>query len=87
MASSYGKWITEQSHYILFYAAAIFFGLSTVNLILLVMIRMQKLGYYKFNAIIQIILSLGLIITLFQMQFAIHLILNILVIATLKEKK
>jgi hypothetical protein len=87
MASSYGKWVTEQAHYILFYAAVIFFGLSTINIILLLVLRMQKLGYYKFNAIFQILLSLGLISTLFQITYAIHLILNIIVIATLKEKK
>ena len=87
MMNSYGLWVTEQSHYILFGAATIICGLVVLNLILLLIVKVQGIGYYKLDCILQILVSLGVFLMLFYLPFLLIFILNLLVMFTLKEKK
>lgn len=87
MASSYGKWIDEPAHYVLFALAGIMVLLSLIN-ILLMLIKVKSRGYFYFNSIMQIVLALLFIGLGPTMPIGIILIvLNIIILITLRKKR
>jgi len=84
MPTSYGKWVVEPAHYILFGIAAFFLVLTVINVILL-LLKVKRKGYFYFNAIIQLIPAF--LLTILLIVPVIVLILDILIIITLREKR
>lgn len=89
MLSSYGKWIDEPAHYILFGIGVAFVILTLINLLLLI-INVKSRAYFYFNTIVQIIPSLLLVgfwgngLGIFGLAF---LVLNISILITLRRGK
>jgi uncharacterized membrane protein SirB2 len=57
MASSYGKWVKEPAHYVLFGIAVLLFTLTSINVIFLIR-RAEGKRYFYFNTILQFVLSI-----------------------------
>lgn len=84
MSTSYGKWVDEPVHYVLFGMAAGLISLSVINIIL-ILAKTQRRGYFYFNAIVQlpldfILTGLGLFIG------PVFFILNTAIIVTLRKE-
>lgn len=87
MASSYGKWVEEPAHYILFALAGLIMLLSLIN-ILLILVKVKSRGYFYFNSIIQMVFALLFIGLGPTMPVGLILIvLNIIILITLRRKK
>ncbi|MFC1768305.1 hypothetical protein ACFLZX_00950 [Nanoarchaeota archaeon] len=92
MSVSYGKWVEEPVHFILFGFAAFLGFVSLINF-LLVIINIESRWYYYLNTLFQTV-PLGLLFLLFLSQqgwpgfiFAVPLVLNIAILITLRKKK
>ena len=83
MASSYGKWVDEPVHYILFYACAMLLVLTILN-IALAAVNIRRKAYFYFNAVLQIFLGVGLLILV--VGFVI-ILLNIIIIVLLRRSR
>jgi hypothetical protein len=83
MASSYGKWIDEPVHYLLFYACAALLVLTIPNLIL-ALVNVRRKAYFYFNAALQILLSIALLIL---MVGFVLIVLNIVIIVLLRRSR
>ncbi len=83
LVSSYGKWVEEPVHYILFGSAAVLLCLTIVNLILLAL-NVRRKGYFYFNATVQVLLGFPLIVAIFGIAL---IIVNVIIIVALKKSK
>ena len=87
MASSYGKWFIEPAHYVLFGIAVILFTLTLINIILILR-RSEGKGYFYFNAILQLVLSVVLAgLPALGPTGLIYLLLNLGVLITLRGER
>jgi len=86
MASSYGKWVEEPAHYVLFGIAALLLTLTLINMILLIR-RTEGRGYFYFNAILQLIPSFILAgLPAVSPVGLVLLLLNIAILITLRRR-
>ncbi len=86
MSTSYGKWVEEPAHYVLFGIAGTLFILSAVNMILLLAVKVKGRGYLFFNSILQLVLFFFLAGLLPPLGIPL-LALDIAIIITLRQKK
>ena len=85
MSTSYGKWVDEPAHYVLFGIAGALALLSVINIILL-LAKVKRKGYFYFNAIFQLPVTFILAGLLPPLGLPI-LVLNIAILATMRDKK
>ncbi len=85
MLSSYGRWVEESAYYVVFGLAAIFFCVSTVNVIL-IMINIKRKIYYYGNTIVQVAVSF-ILVGLLGVFGVIVLFLDAGILLTLGEKR
>ena len=85
MSTSYGKWVTEPAHLVLFSIAAVLFALTVVNLILNVF-KVKRKGYFYTNSIFQLIIGL-LLLGLVQIAGILLVSFNIAILVSLREKR
>jgi hypothetical protein len=83
MATSYGKWVVEPAHYVLFGLAALLLLLALINIPLL-LLKVKGKGYFKFNAVFQ--LPISFLIAGLLPPLAFLLILNIAILIALRKK-
>ncbi len=83
MASSYGKWIDEPVHYLLFYSCAALMVLTIPNVILAVL-NVRRKVYFYFNAVLQILLGIPLLILIVGLVL---ILLNIAILVLLKRSR
>jgi hypothetical protein len=83
MASSYGKWIDEPVHYLLFYSCAALLVLTIPNLVL-ALVNVRRKAYFHFNAVLQILLGIPLLILIVGF---ILIVLNIVIIVLLRRSR
>jgi len=83
MASSYGKWIDEPVHYLLFYSCAALLVLTIPNLVL-ALVNVRRKAYFHFNAVLQILLGIPLLILIVGFVL---IVLNIVIIVLLRRSR
>ncbi|MDD5502499.1 MAG: hypothetical protein PHH26_03425 [Candidatus Thermoplasmatota archaeon] len=87
MSTSYGKWVDEPAHYVLFGIAGALALLSVINTILL-LAKVKRKGYFYFNAIFQLPVAFILAGLGATAPVGIPLLaLNIAILATMRDKK
>ena len=86
MASSYGKWVKEPAHYVLFGIAVLLLTLTLINVILLIR-RVEGKRYFYFNTILQLIPSIILAgLPIISPVGLVFLLLNIAILITLRRE-
>jgi len=85
MGSSYGKWVVEPAHYVLFGLAAILFSLTAINIILLLR-KIERKGYFYFNTIVQLPISF-ILAGLLGLIGIVFLIINLGILLTLRGRE
>lgn len=85
MSTSYGKWVVEPAHYVLFGISAALFALSVANIVLLIA-KVKTRKYFYSNSIAQLVPSF-ILSGLLGVVGVTLLALNIAILVTLRAKK
>jgi len=85
MLSSYGRWTEESVYYVIFGLAAVFFSISAVNVILIMMGVKRKVYFYA-NTIAQVAVSF-ILVGLLGVFGVVVLLLDTGILLTLGEKR